>query len=306
MSGSSGTTAQRRARLAAKRQTLMIMNVTEEQVPDIAAVNYGQYTDLVNQVYKYALRAAYVAYLLEPETQKKLHPPESIVVSASKQSTAQKHNSMAGGSKSSFSALDLLRDSSSKEPKASKFPKELIQILRDKLQIIFMGRDPKYQDQLIRATFGAYYNHYVDPTYLKQLKENRKIEEIILIFYSKATAELKKRTTDDEWRYLVDQHVATFIRVIQDCIREHNLAASAPELMTRLAGYESKLLSETKETLEPEAPVKEDSVPEVQLYVKDMDVVMTLGHIFQKPEGALQRDIDHLRILGSEQVLSTY
>jgi len=167
-----------------------------------------------------------------------------------------------------------------------------------------MGRDPKYQDQLIRATFGAYFNHYVDPSYLRQLKENRKIEEIILIFYSKATAELKKRTTDDEWRYLVDQHVATFIRAIQDCMKENHLAASAPELMTRLAGYESKLLSETKETLEPEGPPKEDNSPEVNLSVKDMDIVLTLGHIFQKPEGALQRDIDHLRILASEQVHS--
>lgn len=247
------------------------------------------------------MRAAYVAYLLEPATQAKLHPPETTPVQSTKHTQSQKHSSMGVGSKS-FSVLDLLRDSSSKDPKANKFPKELIQILRDKLQLIFMGRDPKYNDQLIRATFGAYYNHYVDPAYLKQLKENRKIEEIILIFYSKATAELKKRTADDEWRYLVDQHVATFIRVIQDCIKEHNLASSAPELMTRLVGYETKLLSEGKETLEPQAPSKDDNSTEVHLSVKDMDNVMTLGEIFQKPEGALQRDIDHLRILASEKV----
>jgi hypothetical protein len=201
--------------------------------------------------------------------------------------------------------LDLVRDSTStKDSKSNKFPKELVQILRDKLQNVFMGRDPKYQDQLVRATFGAFFNHYVEPQYFKQVKENRKIEEIVLIFYSKATAELKKRTTDDEWRSLVDQHVALFIRMIQDCMKEHNLSSSAPELMTRLAGYESKLLSGTKEVLEPEAQVKstQDNVPEIIYQVKDMYLVQTLGPIFQKPESAIQKDIDHLRVLVSEQV----
>lgn len=253
-------------------------------------------------MYKFALRAGYAAFLLDPATQAKLHPPSPVAPSMPKQSQSQKHlSSLTGGSKS-FGFLDLLGDSSSKDTKANKFPKELVQILHDKLQSIFMGRDPKYQDHLIRATFGAYFNQYVDPNYLKQLKENRKIEELVLIFYSKATAELKKRTTDEEWRYLVDQHVATFIRVIQDCMKEHYLAATAPGLMARLAGYEAKLLSEAKETLEPEGPAKEDNAPEVNFSVKDMDIVMTLGHIFQKPEGALQRDIDHIRILASEQV----
>jgi hypothetical protein len=201
--------------------------------------------------------------------------------------------------------LDLLRDSpNTRDSKSNKFPKELVQILRDKLQNVFMGREPKYQDQLVRATFGAFFNHYVEPQYFKQVKENRKIEELILIFYSKATAELKKRTTDDEWRSLVDQHVALFIRMILDCMKEHNLSSSAPELMTRLAGYESKLLSGTKEVLEPEVQSKstQDSTPEISYHVKDMYLVQMLGPIFQKPESTIQKDIDHLRVLVSEQV----
>ena len=246
-------------------------------------------------MYKYALRAGYAAFLLDPNTQLKLHPPESLLQS---QQQTPKSTSTTKNASNAFGLLDLLRDSSSS--KANRFPKELIQILRDKLQSIFMGRDPKYQDQLVRASFGAYFNHFIEPSYFKQVKETRKFEDIVLIFYSKATAELKKRTTDDEWRYLVDQHVALFIRVIQDCMKEHNLASSAPELMTRLAGYEEKLLSEGKETLEPEKPT--DKPSEINFYVKDMDIVMTLGTIFQKPEGVLQRDIDHLRVLASEQV----
>jgi hypothetical protein len=242
-------------------------------------------------VYKYALRAAYAAYLLDPTTQAKIHPPQSSqpVQPAKPTSTTKQLTS---------GIFDLI--SSSKDAKENRFPKELVQIIRDKLQAIFMGRDPKYQDQLVRATFGAYFNQYVNPSYFKQVKENRKIEDVLLIFYSKATAELKKRTTDDDWKYLVDQHVALFIRFIQDCMKEHNLATSAPELMARLVGYEAKLLSDTKETLEPEK--KADSAPEISLSVKDMDIVMTLGEIFQKPEGALQRDVDHLRVVASEQV----
>jgi hypothetical protein len=201
--------------------------------------------------------------------------------------------------------LDLLRDSSSyKDSKTNKFPKELVQILRDKLQNIFMGRDPKYQDQLIRATFGAFFNHYIEPQYFKQVKDNRKIEELVLIFYSKATAELKKRLPGDEWRGLVDQHVALFIRMIQDCLKEHHLSSSAPELMTRLSGYESKLLSETKEVLKPDAPAKslQDNIPEISYSVQEMRLAKILGPIFSKTDSALQKDVDHLRVLASEQV----
>lgn len=167
-----------------------------------------------------------------------------------------------------------------------------------------MGRDLKYQDQLVRATFGAFYNHYVEPSFFKQVKEDRQIEQIILIFFSRATAELKKRATGEEWKPLVDQHMALFIRMMQDCLKENHLTASAPELMSRLAGYEAKLLSETKEVLEPEAPARsaQDTVPEVSYSVQDMPLVRILGPIFQKSDSALQKDIDHLRVLVSEQV----
>lgn len=246
------------------------------------------------------MRTAYVAYLLDPATQAKLHPPEPVATHAAKQATPAKSSS---SSSSAFGMLDLL-SSSSKDSKTNKFPRELAQILRDKLQTVWMGKDPKYQDQLLRATFGAFFNHYVEPSFFKQVKENRKIEEIVLIFYSKATAELKKRTTGEEWRPLVDQHMALFIRMVQDCMKEHNLSSSAPELMTRLAGYEAKLLSETKEVLEPEAPAKstQDSVPEISYSIQDMPLVKILCPIFQKTESAIQKDIDHLRVLVSEKV----
>lgn len=177
-----------------------------------------------------------------------------------------------------------------------------MQILRDKLQNIFMGRDPKYSDQLVRATFGAFFNHFIEPSYFKQIKDNRKIEDIVLIFYSKATAELRRRASED-CRSLVDQHVALFIRMIQDCMKDHHLSSSAPELMARLASYEAKILCET-EVLEPEAPLKsaQDIALEISYAVKDMPLVTLLCPIFQKTETMLQKDIDHLRVLASERV----
>jgi len=165
-----------------------------------------------------------------------------------------------------------------------------------------MGREPKYQDPLVRATFGVFYNHYVEESFLKRIREDRKIEELVLIFYSKATAELKKRVQGEEWRGLVDQHVAIFIRVMQDCIRDNHLSAS--ELMTRLAGYEAKLLSGNNEVLEPEKSTRggQETVPEISHNVKDMRLVLMLGPIFQKTERELQKDVDHIRVLASEQV----
>jgi hypothetical protein len=277
---------------------MYMMTVTEEQVPTPHRPSSAGTDSL--QVYKYALRTAYISYLLEPTTQAKLRPPEPATPMSPKSAPPK-----PSASASAFGMLDLLRDSSSyKDSKTNKFPKELIQILRDKLQNIFMGREPKYQDQLVRTTFTSFFNYYIEPSYFKQVKENRKIEDLVLIFYSKATAELKKKGTGDEWRSLVDQHVALFVRMIQDCMKEHNLASSAPELMQRLAGYEAKLLSENKEVLNPEAPARglQENGPEISYHVGDMRLVLMLGPIFRKTKGVLQRDLDHLRVLASEQV----
>jgi hypothetical protein len=243
------------------------------------------------------LRTAYLGYLLDPATQEKLHPKDATPTQPKPQPSPTKPSSSTS---STFGLLDI---SSPKDPKSTKFPKELVQILRDRLQLVFMGRDPKYSDQLVRATFGAFYNHYVEPNFFKSVKENRKIEEIILIFYSKASAELKKRISGDDWRPLVDQHMALFFRLIQDCMKENNLSASSPDLMTRLASYETILLSGTQEVLEPEAAPRQEALPEISYAIKDMPLVPLLGPIFHKTDVALQKDINHLRILASEKVV---
>src|SRR5436309_5086862 len=98
--------------------------------------------------------------------------------------------------------------------------------------------------------------------------------------------------------------MALFIQLVQDCMKDNHLAASSPELMVRLAGYEAKLLSETKEVLEPEAPAKsgQDPSSEISYSVDDMPLVKILGPIFQKTNPALQKDVDYLHVLASEQV----
>ena len=87
-------------------------------------------------------------------------------------------------------------------------------------------------------------------------------------------------------------------------MKEHHLSAQAPELMARLASYEAKLLSETKEVLEPEAPAKslQDSAPEISYAVRDMPLVVLLAPVFHKSDTTIQKDLDHLRHLVSEQV----
>lgn len=169
-----------------------------------------------------------------------------------------------------------------------------------------MGRDPKYQDQLVRATFGAFFNHFIEPTYFKQVKENRKIEDLMLIFYSKATTELRRRSVGEEWKSLVDQHMVLFIKMILDLMTEHHLAASNPEFMAKLQSFEAKLL--TEEVLAPEAPPKstQDNVPEISYSIQDMQLVSIVGQLFSKPQSSVQKDVDHIRVLASEHVSSPY
>ena len=55
----------------------------------------------------------------------------------------------------------------------------------------------RYSDQLTRRTMAVFYGQVKDETFRKQMKENRKIEELILMFATNATNVLKKEPTLD-------------------------------------------------------------------------------------------------------------
>nr|CDI56491.1 cytoplasm protein [Melanopsichium pennsylvanicum 4] len=201
-------------------------------------------------VYVFLLQVAYHAQLSQSRRDAKakareslfLHPPasaSSAATSASSSSASKKASDTSSKSDSwiGFSGLaDIIQLGSSK---SAKFPEKLIKRLNDRLELIAMGRDPHFKHQSLRQTIGIFYGTFKEPSFQKQIKENRKIEELILIFVTTAQAALKKRSLADEWKHELNDQVGLFVQIIRECLK--TISGVPRELIERLDGYSAKL-----------------------------------------------------------------
>ncbi|GAA6063594.1 hypothetical protein JCM10212_000988 [Sporobolomyces blumeae] len=156
-----------------------------------------------------------------------------------------------------LSLADTFKDSSSSSSsssssKSSRFPKEFVKVLDTRMERIAKGLDRTYTDQLLRQTVGAFYGTYAQPSFQKKLKDNRQIEEVILMFVTTASAILKKRLGSDgeEWKQELNQQVGQFVGIIRDGLKSCSRVPG--ELVNRLDAYCAKLA---------EPPVRINSPP---------------------------------------------
>ncbi|GJJ09370.1 hypothetical protein Clacol_003592 [Clathrus columnatus] len=201
-----------------------------------------------------------------------------------------------------FSFADLIKDvGRDGGSRSSKFPEKLIKVLEARMQNIAMGRDPAYSDQYTRRTIAIFYGSFKDDTFKKQMKENRKIEELILMFATTSTNALKRdpQLADDGWKFELNNQVGYFIRILQDCIKTLH---PSPELTSRLDMYASKLSPQSpRESLydSPSVKVGEPSSPPVN--ISDMTLVKTVATLFGKSQQDVQRDINVMRKVCTEK-----
>jgi hypothetical protein len=239
--------------------------------------------------YSYALRAAYLSYLIQPR-QKRLQHVAGIAAPAPK-----------SGHKSA--AIDLLKDFGvmSASSSRNKFPHAFMDKLDKRLTGVLMGRErlPEYNnDPLIKRSFAVFLNEFKSPVFRKNMERDRKMEELLLIFYSSAVKELQKGKTadDDSWRWLVDRHFALFIRLISSIMKDNEWTRERPELTARLANLEKKLLVHDLDlahnssnggghTIEVEVPLTHE--------VKDMPLALTVSRIFEMSYDQVQQDINY-------------
>ncbi|KAG6841782.1 hypothetical protein C0991_006666 [Blastosporella zonata] len=203
---------------------------------------------------------------------------------------------------SNFSISDMFRDVRD-GPKSVKFPEKMLKVLEQKLQNIAMGKDPGYSDQLVRRTMAKFYNQFMNDSFKRQMKENRKIEELILMFATHATAVLRKEPTlaGDGWKYELNSHIAQFVKMLRECLR--NVNHVSPELLSRLDIYTAKLAPPSTQTSDSgyeSASTSRDrgdsiSVPAISTNIADMVLVRTVTQLFKLPEHAVQKEVDQLR-----------
>lgn len=240
-----------------------------------------------NECYTYALRAAYLHYLVQPRQKRVQH-----VANTSKPIQ-----------RSSTSINDMVKDFSLiRDSKSTKFPHGFMAALDKRITGVLVGQEkmPEYRDPLVKRTFATFLNEFKNPTFRKSMEKDRKVEDLLLIFFSKATSELQKgkAADDDNWKLMVDRHVALFVRLISGTLSHNDWTRDRPELTSRLRTLETKLLQHDQDLAESSQRGGGQGGTSVEVEiprtydVKDMPLVIRVCRIFAKPTVQAQNDIN--------------
>ncbi|CEH19367.1 GRAM DOMAIN-CONTAINING PROTEIN 4 [Ceraceosorus bombacis] len=213
--------------------------------------------------------------------------------------------------------------------KAARFPEKLLKRLSERLERIAMGRDPYYNDQSLRQTVGVFYGTYKEASLQKQFRENRKVEELILIFVTSAQKTLRARIEGDGWKEELNKQVGQFVKIVRECLK--TMHGVSRELTDRLDGYSAKL-SPAPISLgqaDPDAMKKRESTgadlnavasssnalaterrasaaSSVTAVggsnpIAESAMIRTVGELFQVEEEQLRKDVDFMKATATEK-----
>ncbi|KAJ3822209.1 hypothetical protein EV361DRAFT_921967 [Lentinula raphanica] len=252
-----------------------------------------------DELLNYVLRVALLSYLMVPK-------PTTTAEMKSSDSKDREHSSRLSAL-SNFSIGDMIKDlRDGPNSKSVKFPEKLIKVLEQKLQDIAMGKDAAYSDQLVRRTMGKFYGQFMVDSFKRQMKENRKIEELILMFATHATTVLKKEPTlaGDSWKFELNNHIALFVKLLRESLK--GLSHVSPELHSRLDMYTAKLgpAPSSDSGYESSSTTRDrDSMTSLTISgsISDMSLVKIVISLFRLPESSVQTEVDKLRALCTEK-----
>ncbi|KAI0187445.1 hypothetical protein EV127DRAFT_410370 [Xylaria flabelliformis] len=238
-----------------------------------------------DDAYSYALRVAYLHYLIQPKTKRKQWVP------APKPPT-RTHTSNIG---------DLVKEFVPGNSTSVKLPHSFHTPLLKRMEGVIRGSEtlPGYNDAAVKKTFAQAYTAFTEASFKKSIDKERKVEPLVLIFYSAATKAcgLGHAPGDDSWKLLVDRHVALFVRLVTNTLRAQN-ERDKPELMSRLNTLENKLLTNDQnlfiDTSQDAGKHIEVIVP-LSYDVKDMPMVQAVAKIFGLSHSDVQSQIDTQR-----------
>ncbi|ODQ65445.1 hypothetical protein NADFUDRAFT_70902 [Nadsonia fulvescens var. elongata DSM 6958] len=180
----------------------------------------------------------------------------------------------------------------------SKLPKEIPKLLEANLKKIALKKDTKIIDPLTRRSFLAFYAVLLSPEFMKQVKDNRRAEDLIMIFVSIATKEMAKNgLRSTELIDLVNVQSAVFVRFLIQAIKENGLMSSGSKLIKQLESYESKLKG--REVLNPQLnnfSPQSSTTPNEKMYMptfdlNDMSLAKYLTSVMFLSTAELQKDI---------------
>ena len=140
------------------------------------------------------------------------------------------------------------------------------------------------------------------------MKENRKIEELILMFATHSTSVLKKEPSlaGDGWKVELNNQISQFVKILRECLR--NVSYVSPELLARLDVYTAKLApsqAANDSGYDSASTSYRDSFAPLPLHamsIRDMSLVRIVGQLWKTSDSVLQKDVDQYRQLCTEKV----
>jgi hypothetical protein len=202
--------------------------------------------------------------------------------------------------------FSLVRDS-----KSTRLPHGFMSELEKRITGVLTGKErrPEYNDPMVKRTFAVFYNAFTEKSFRSSVDKSRRVEDLVLIFVSYSTKELRKDkpANDDSYKLMVDRHVALFVRLISSTLKDQGWVIDRAELANRLATLESKLLVHDQNLTDPTQQGGGGTTIEVivplSYEVKDMPLVRTVARIFGLTNTQAQSDIDKNRSAWTEKAL---
>ncbi|KAG6014319.1 hypothetical protein E4U43_006664 [Claviceps pusilla] len=249
----------------------------------------------------FALRTAYLHYLLQPRAKRKQYVPAPPKPPA----------------RSNTSVGQLVQEYISGTSSSLKLPSNFATQLLDRVGGVLRGSEtlPGFNDAAVKRSFAEAYTAFSDKDFHKTLKE-KKFEPLILIFYSSATkaAQKGRAPDDDSWKLLPDRHLAMFVRLTISLLRSHGHEKDRAELISRLSSLENKLLTYDQNLVDNGPKDAKGTTVEVVVPpsydVKDMPMVQIVAGIFGTSLSDVQAEINENRQVWTEEAalrdLKTY
>lgn len=270
-------------------------------------------------LYPYLLRLAVLAYRSQP----RFRFPENDSEYNSSSGTTEIGTPKRGHSRKGSSGMQDFRRlspensengfSSSPAPSFgnSKLPKEMPKLLQAKFNKIALKPDHKMSDDpLLRRSFLSFYALLLSPDFLRQIKENRRAEDLVMMFLSCVSKELKKNAINDpqESKTIIDKQAAAFVRLLLDIIRDSSLSSSCANLIKQLESYEKSLIENSRITLQPNRNSQYDLsnlnleavIPTFDL--TDMSLAKDIARLLLVADSEMQRDISSTKTEATEKL----
>jgi hypothetical protein len=164
---------------------------------------------------------------------------------------------------------------------------------------------------------AVFYGQLTQDSFRRQIKDNRKIEELILMFATHSTTVLKKEPTlaGDGWKLELNNQIAFFVRLLQECLRGLHHVPS--ELTARLDNYAAKLAPaqqaaqqafsdsgyDSSSTTGNRDSVYSAPAPQsTSASIAEMPLVQIVANLFKIPQHVMQQEVDQLRKYCTERV----